>query len=311
MIKASWFDTLFILRPTLFFPSWTFFLTGYSRGQGTGPGYYLIWLGAALGASFLLNQISDRKEDQLNNKLLFRWRDLISPAIIYIELAFLLVIVVIGCALAGKEITALLVLFFLIAGIFYNFPPLRFKSRPIMGVVSCAVGIWIGYLIGARAAGVSYSVALPLGFPYALAGAAVTLLTHIPDLRGDRQAGMRTFPIVYGESKTAGWALGLVILCVPVCVMTTDYALLFAAVISLPFFYRFYKTGTAGAAEFAVKISILSLAVAVGLSWIPFLAMIAAYYPFARWYHRTRLNLDYPSFRWKRGEIGRREPSTG
>jgi hypothetical protein len=93
--------------------------------------------------------------------------------------------------------------------------------------------------------------------------------------------------------------------------MTADYVLLFATVVSLPFFYRYYRTRTGGAAEFAVKISIFSLAVAVGFTWLPFLLMIALYYPFARWYHRTRLNLDYPSFRWRKEVLGAREPSAG
>ncbi len=301
MIKPNWFDTLFILRPTLFFPSWTFFLAGYNRGEGPWPGLFLVWLGAAFGASFLLNQITDRKEDSLNEKLLPRWGDLISNRKIYFELGLLIVIIIIGAVLAGPELSGLLALFFLIAGVFYNFQPLRLKERPILGIASCAIGIWICFLIGARVVNVSYSIAILHGFPYAAAGVAVSLLTHIPDLRGDLKAKMRTFPAVYGKQKTALWALLFVILCVLFSAILSDYILLTAAIISLPFFLRFYYNGKKETAEFAVKISIFALALGIGLTWLPFLILIGLYYPFARWYHAKRLGLDYPRFRSRRG----------
>ncbi len=273
MIKPSWFDAFFILRPTLFFPSWTFFLAGYSRGEGSGAGWMLIWLGAAFGASFLLNQLTDRKEDLLNKKLLPRWGEF-----------------------AGVELTGLLALFFLIAGVFYNFSPLRLKSRPILGIVSCAVGIWICYLIGARSADISYGAAILYGFPYALAGAAVSLLTHVPDLEGDIRAGMRTFPAVYGVKKTGMWAAVLVVICIAVSFLLSDYAILVSSLVSLPLFIRYMIRRDVLSADYAIKIAIFSLAVAIGFTWIPFLFLIAAYYPFARWYHLKRLGLDYPRF---------------
>jgi len=172
---AAWFDAFFILRPTLFFPSWTFFLAGYSRGRGSGIVLLLVWLAAALGAAFLLNQ---------NEKLWPLWSDRVSSRMIHLELGLLILVVIVGGIWAGVELSGLLALFFLIAGIFYNFPPFRLKSRPILGIVACAAGVWIGYLIGARAADVSYGSAILWGLPYALAGAAVTLLTHVPDLDG-------------------------------------------------------------------------------------------------------------------------------
>ncbi len=296
MIKPSWFDAFFILRPTLFFPSWTFFLAGYSRGEGSGAGWMLIWLGAAFGASFLLNQLTDRKEDLLNKKLLPRWGELVSEHMIYIELAVLILVIIAGCIFAGVELTGLLALFFLIAGVFYNFSPLRLKSRPILGIVSCAVGIWICYLIGARSADISYGAAILYGFPYALAGAAVSMLTHVPDLEGDIRAGMRTFPAVYGVKKTGMWAAVLVVICIAVSFLLSDYAILVSSLVSLPLFIRYMIRRDVLSADYAIKIAIFSLAVAIGFTWIPFLFLIAAYYPFARWYHLKRLGLDYPRF---------------
>ena len=294
---AAWFDAFFILRPTLFFPSWTFFLAGYSRGRGSGIVLLLVWLAAALGAAFLLNQLADRREDRFNEKLWPLWGDRISNRMIHLELGVLIFMVIAGGIWAGLELSGLLALFFLIAGIFYNFPPFRLKSRPILGIVACAVGVWIGYLIGARAADVSYGSAILWGLPYALAGAAVTLLTHVPDLDGDRRGGARTFPAVYGLTLTGAWAAVLVIACALLALLFSDYILLAAAGVALPFFIRFLLLQNSEAAETAVKASVLSLAIAVGLTWAPFLLMIAAYYFFARWYHHRRLGLDYPSFR--------------
>lgn len=300
MIKPDWFDAFFILRPTLFFPSWTFFLAGYSRGEGSGVAFILMWLAAALGTSFLLNQLSDRREDRLNDKLWPLWGELIPIRTIYVELAILILLTILGGIWAGPELSALLALFFLIAGVFYNFPPLRLKGRPLLGIAACAVGVWIGYLIGARAASVPFLRAISWGLPYALAGAAVSLLTHVPDLEGDRRAGVRTFPTVYGLRRTGMWAAGLVGLCIVLSWFFSDYVLFVASVISAPFFVRFSVQPSAERADLAVKISVLVLAITVGLTWPPFLAMIACYYLFSRWYHRRRLGLDYPSFRTRR-----------
>ncbi|MCX6641242.1 MAG: UbiA family prenyltransferase [bacterium] len=297
VIKPVWFDPLFILRPTLFFPSWTFFLAGFARGQGTGTAWYIIWLAAALGASFLLNQVTDRKEDHANRKLLPLWAEKITLRMVRVEFFILVGLVVIGCVWVGPEISALLALFFVNAGILYNFPPFRLKARPVWGVLSCAIGIWNGYLIGARCADVAWLPALAYGLPYAFAGAAVSLLTSIPDLKGDIKAGVRTFAAVYGVRKTGGWAVGLVIVSALLSLYLVDFYLFAAALLSLPFFVRFSLVQSAAAAELAIKIAIFSLAVAIGITWLPFLAIMAFYYPFSRWYHRTRLGLDYPSFK--------------
>jgi 4-hydroxybenzoate polyprenyltransferase len=281
----------------LFFPAWTFLLAGYSRGEGSGQFLLLVWVGAALGASFLLNQIKDNVEDQLNSKLWPLWGSSISAKLIYAELAFLLAMVIIGGIWAGKELSGFLALYLVIAGVFYNFRPIRLKSRPILGVLACGSGAWIGYLIGARAAAIPFASSALSGLPYALAAMAVTLLTHVPDLEGDSSTGIKTFPVVYGLSLTGGCALALVLISAMASAALGDFLLLTVSLLSLPFFVRFYYKQSREAAQLSIKVSVFGLAVAVGTTWIPFLVMIALYYPFARWYHRARLGLDYPSFR--------------
>jgi len=76
----------------------------------------------------------------------------------------------------------------------------------------------------------------------------------------------------------------LVIACALLALLFSDYILLAAAGVALPFFIRFLLLQNSETAETAVKASVLSLAIAVGLTWAPFLLMIAAYYFFARWY---------------------------
>jgi len=297
MVKPDWFDAFFILRPTLFFPSWTFFLAGYLRGEGNSAYFLLVWIAAALGASFLLNQLSDSREDQANRKLLAHWSELLSHRFIISEIVILVIFVIAGGVIAGAELSFLLAMFFIVAGFMYNFPPIRLKARPILGIVSCSIGIWIGYLIGARAANVVYSEAVLPGLAYAIAGAAVSLLTHVPDLDGDQQTGVRTFPVVFGKKRTGLWALILVCISAFYAMAVQEYALAVAAIISLPFFITFYVNTKVSAAELAVKVAILSLAILIGFVWPPFLLMIGIYYFFSRWYHRERLGIDYPSFR--------------
>jgi len=295
---AGWFDAFFILRPTLFFPAWTAFLAGYRLGDGSAgrAALYLLWLAAASGASFLLNQLTDRREDCANGKLLPLWDGLVTRGMLRLEMAFLLTGTILGAAWAGGEAAGWLALFFIIAGWLYNFPPFRLKSRPLLGIAACAAGGWILVVIGARAAGLPLDRAALAGLPYALAGAAASLLTHVPDLAGDRATGARTFPLVYGLAATGAWAAGLTGAAAATALLLHDWALFAAAAVSLPFFLRFSFRQDAAAAQSAVKIAVFSLAVAVGLAWPPLLVMIALYYPFARWYHRARLGLEYPSF---------------
>ncbi len=298
-LSPAWFDGFFILRPTLFFPAWTAFLAGYHRGEGADASrmWLLLWLTCASGAAFILNQLADRREDQQNGKLLPLWGHLISRRFLYLELIILFAATLAGGMLAGGELFGLLISFFVVAGLLYNLPPWRLKNRPVLGIVACSAGGLLLFFIGARAALVDYSTALIAGLPYLLAGAGASLLTHVPDLPGDRRAGVRTFPLAFSLHATGAWALTMVLASAILSLYLSDYVLLISAAAALPFFLRFYLQRTSEAAELAVKVAIFSLAMMVGITWYPFLIMIAVYYPFARWYHRARLGLDYPTFR--------------
>ncbi len=298
-VQPAWFDALFILRPTLFFPAWTAFLAGYRFRDAIAPGPipYLLWLAGATGAAFLLNQLVDRREDSLNRKLLPLWDGLVSSRFISIELGVLGVAAIFGGIWAGWELSALLTLFFIISGFLYNVPPFRLKSRPILGIAACSAGGSILFVMGARIAGIEYGAAFLLSLPYIFAGAAASLLTHVPDIEGDRQSGATTFASKYGLRATAWVALFMVIAAFLSSLWLRDFVMLFAALVALPLFIRFYLKLNMEAAQTAVKTAIFGLAVAVGTTWVPFLAMIALYYPLARWYHRGRLGLDYPSFK--------------
>lgn len=297
-LKPDWFDPFFILRPTLFFPAWTAFLAGAHQGESDDGAilFFLCWLALASGSAFLINEWTDRREDRHNEKLLPLWGDRFSSRSLKLELILLIAATLGGAVFAGVELSALLALFFIIAGVLYNFPPLRLKSRPVLGVAACGVGGVLLFLIGARAAGAEYSAALLASLPYFFAGCAVSLLTHVPDMEGDRACGIRTFPLRYSVRAAGALALLLVVFALSAAVLLRDEVMIAAALLSLPFFVRFYQRGTPAGAQTAVKIAVFSLAVMVALTWLPFLVLIAGYYFFARWYHRERLGLDYPSF---------------
>jgi len=298
-IPPAWFDGFFILRPTLFFPAWTAFLAGFRLRDANAPSPIplLIWLAGATGAAFLLNQLVDRHEDTLNRKLLPLWDGLLSSRFIKAELGILGAGTILGGVWAGGELSALLTLFFIIAGYLYNVPPFRLKSRPFLGIAACSVGGSILFAMGARTGSSEFGAAFLLSLPYIFAGAAASLLTHVPDIEGDRQSGATTFASKYGLRATAMAALVMVAATLISALWLRDFVMLFAALVALPLFIRFYLNLNVEAAQTAVKSAIFSLAVAVGTTWIPLLAMIALYYPLARWYHRERLGLDYPSFK--------------
>ncbi len=272
--------------------------------------FFLCWLALASGSAFLINEWTDRREDHHNEKLLPLWGDCFSARSLKLELTLLIIATLGGAVYAGGELSGLLALFFIIAGVLYNFPPWRLKARPILGVAACGAGGVLLFLIGARSAGVAYSAALPASLPYFFAGCAVSLLTHVPDMEGDRACGIWTFPLRYSVRAAATLVLVLVVFALSAAILLEDWVMSAAALLSLPFFVRFYRRGTPAAAQTAVKIAVFSLAMAVALTWLPFLIIIVGYYFFARWYHRERLGLDYPSFRAREDAVQRSTEAT-
>ncbi len=301
------FDYLFLLRPTLFYPIWTFFLAGYLGGinpENAGrlwiPSAFLagtiIGLTNLMGSIFILNQIRDVKTDRANKKLFLIANGIIPIKHAYWEAALLSGVGTLLGFLADYRIGIGFLILFLLSGYAYNFPPAQWKDRPIMGILTNGVGGLIIYCLGwiiGRGQGI-----VPLRvIPYTLAGAAVFLNTTLPDVKGDAQTGKITFGVRFGMRVTSLWALILEILTVGFALLFRDWYILIPALSVLPLFvWSGFKPSLSSTMR-TTKFSVLALAAMVCFYFPVYLVPIFVVFFLSKWYYRKRFHFNYPNFK--------------
>jgi len=304
---VEWFDALFLLRPTLFFPVWTYFLAGQSGGarypkvslqllhpMGT------LWIMAALsllmGSVFILNQIQDMETDRRNRKL-FLLANGIVPVRHAVREAVVLAAVSIGLAFWADPIFGLgFMALFLIAGILYNFPPTAWKNHAILGILVNGAGSMLIYDIGWVAGGGEQALPLQM-FAYAFAVVAVFLNTTLPDRKGDQATGKITFGVRYGLGRTVLWALVFEAGSFALSLFLREWLLFIPSALALPFFTMAAIRRKLPDTLRATKLAVSALAGAVCVVYPATLLLIAAVYFLSRWYYQKRFHMDYPNFR--------------
>ena len=301
------FDFLFILRPTLYYPIWTFFLAGHWGGKTLGggeigirePGGFwpiIIALSCIVGSVFILNQIKDIETDRVNGKLFLLSDGIISIKAAYMEAALLALAGLILGFFIDWQLGLLLAVLFILSGYCYNYPPAAWKDCAIMGIVTNAGAGLLIYSVGWYAAGGEPLVPLN-SIAYVMAGASVYLNTTLPDRKGDGSTGKITFGVKYGVRNTAIWALIFEVLMLALAACFKDQLLFISGIIMLPFFAYGALKATVEDVTRATKFSVLALAVAVCIIYPMYLLPIFGVFFLSKWYYKTRFNLNYPSFK--------------
>jgi 4-hydroxybenzoate polyprenyltransferase len=299
-------DLLFLLRPALFYPVWTVFIAGFwTAGRygavqpvAGGPSLWirLLPITLVMGGVYVLNQIKDRETDLANGKLF-----LLAKGIVPLRAAATEAVVLTAAGLAsafclGLAYGLVLAVLFLLAGVFYNFPPMSWKDRPIPGLCTNAIGGGIVFLAGWWNAAPAGLVPLEAA-GYGCAVAAAYLSTTLPDLAGDAKSGKRTFPVRYGIGPAVVGSLVLEAAAVLISLACRHRLLWLPAALALPFFIRAAATRLVADSVLATKLAILALAVSVCAAVPFFLVPLAAVFCISRWYYRTRFGLDYPNLK--------------
>ncbi|MBP2330580.1 4-hydroxybenzoate polyprenyltransferase [Kibdelosporangium banguiense] len=216
------------------------FGTGSAIGHNFRPGIAVAALGwlAATWAIYLINGVTDIAEDRENGsqRPIAQGRLPLSAAT---TICWILVALAVACCLFVSVHMAVLVAIMLAVGWAYSMGPCPFKmSMPGFLASVTTLGL-VTYLAGWCAAGGEWSNPLLIfGIVMSLWMGLVGSTKDLPDTEGDRLAGRRTPPIVFGQqraraliailasvvgwtfliaSATARWAGGLLPAAVVVC----------------------------------------------------------------------------------------------
>jgi 4-hydroxybenzoate polyprenyltransferase len=308
---VKFFDYVFVLRPTLFFPVWTVYAAGYfayhrfapagMNGATTGMAWDSIWLLAFLtllmGSAYILNQICDRETDARNHKLFLIAQQHIPLPAAWVEMV---VLAVTGLAAAVWHSAAMAVLFsviFLCTGIFYSVAPFQWKDHPFLGLFANACGAVLIFTAGWWSVETDSLLALRHALPYALAVAAVYLYTTLLDVDGDAGTNKLTFGVRFGWRATVYAGAILEWSAIFAAFWVRDPIILYPALVASPFFFWASLKQRRCDVSRAIKLPILFLALAICVKVWQYLLVLACVFFFSKWYYQQRFGLKYPSLR--------------
>lgn len=295
---SSWVDHFFLTRPTLILVVWIFPLAG-ARGLDVPflqMAALLFQYFCILGSAFIINQLHDQEGDAENGKCESLTRGLVSEESA-LRLSWILLIAGLVTALSlGLRNLLLTSLFFLLTAVFYNKPPIAAKDRPLAGPLLLAFSYAILVMQGAGLAGwFSLMVAFWTSAPIVAAGFAISLLTTIPDLEGDRKTGKRTFAVVFGVDRCWIAAAAAMALAALLALAGSDWTVGYPALASTLLMFHGLFTGPEVRAGKVARWSILLMGLALVPHHLWLAVLVPVYLLFARSYYRDRFDLSYPS----------------
>ncbi|MFQ5500265.1 MAG: UbiA family prenyltransferase [Candidatus Zixiibacteriota bacterium] len=234
-------DLFFAARPMLHLPVWSVYLTSlhyhHKLSGGSFGGEELLvmsLLSLLIAGAYMLNQVTDRETDRLNNKLGFLQKGFLTDTLLT---GAYLVVTVAALSVAPFISGTTLAIFVQIAvlGVLYSMPPFRLKDRPVAGMLANAYVF--GWLIGLSVMPhITIHNAGLLGwdspFYFFLSVAAIHVLTTLPDRKGDAVVGKRTIAVVWPRWACLGLALSLLIASALVAFGSGLYELSYVSVVS-------------------------------------------------------------------------------
>jgi 4-hydroxybenzoate polyprenyltransferase len=300
-------DYLFLLRPIILIPVWTFFLLGAYHGSSAADtpirvGSFFAGLfsfTALIGAVYIINQIADRESDLVNRKLFFLPHGIISARAAWIEASLLtLASLTIGYLLVSP-LFAFILAVSLALGAAYSLEPVRFKKRPVLDVLSNAAGNGIlNTLAGWIAAGAALSNLITL-LPYPLAVASVHLTTTLADIEGDSRLGFRTSGVALGRRWGLIISTALMLAAAGAAAVTDNRPAFYASVLSLPMFLIPVRSSRRNASPAGIllpaKTATLIFSITAGFLFPYYIPILALVIGATRLYYRRRFGMSYPS----------------
>lgn len=308
-MKAKPVDYIFLLRPMILIPVWTFFLLGARHGANASGAAIdaahvaagLVSFTALLGAIYIMNQIADRAADLAGNKLFLIPRGIITVRAAWIEAAALVVVSFALALAALSGLFAVILALSLVLGAAYSLEPVRLKRRPVVDVLANAAGNGVlNTLAGWVAAGAPIAGWTSL-IPYPFAVASVHLATTLADIEADSKMGFKTSGVALGVSRGLFCSTALMGGAAVASYVTGNNPALIASILSLPFFLIPVRSITGPArnpdALIPVKTATIIFSIAAGFLFPLYIPALAAVILLTRLYYARRFGIEYPSFR--------------
>jgi len=158
-----------------------------------GVGGYLITLSA-----YTLNELFDMKEDMVNSPS----RPLVSGAARPIDAILLFTTSGLVSLILASMINGLTMIFFSIAfvmGVAYSMPVVRAKRRFPHKLVVSALGSGLDALAGGAVLGLFSPTVIIMAVSWSLFITLLVSMGDMADVKGDREARVKTLPIIMGE----------------------------------------------------------------------------------------------------------------
>jgi len=245
---------------------------------------------------YVLNQIYDRESDRLNRKLFLIADGYVKVGEAWIFTLLLLLTSFVSGYFVGRQFLLLLSAG-AVVGTLYSLPPFRLKGRPFIDALSNALGYAVlnvaaGY-VSVRA---DLAEALSITPPYLFAVIGLYLNTTVPDIPGDRRAGLRTTGVVLGIRRTLGLgALAVLATLLASLWPRMNAFMLGVSSISLPFYVWAFLRADEFWAKLSYRISGLAFILLLIVKFPPFIVPSLAVLVALKAYYRLRFGLDYPS----------------
>jgi 4-hydroxybenzoate polyprenyltransferase len=304
--RSSPVDYVFLLRPMILIPVWTFCLLGAwhaSRTTATPLDGSLLLTGIAsftamVAAAYIVNQITDRAADRASGKLFLVSHGVIGLAAARVETC-ILIILSIAAALLLPYRFILILLAGGALGAAYSLEPVRLKRRPFLDVLANALANGVLNTLAGWAAIGAPLEGLAILAPYPLAVAAVHLSTTLADIEGDRECGLKTSGVALGRGPGMVVSTILMASSFTAAAMADNDPAMYASVASLPFFVitslSARKNPSAASILLPAKVSTLAFSLAAGVLFPVYIAFLAAVTVLTRIYYRKRFGISYPS----------------
>ncbi|MFQ6608708.1 MAG: UbiA family prenyltransferase [Fidelibacterota bacterium] len=314
-------DSLFLLRPTLFFPVWIMIMAGVSAAEGIdNPEIYwntyfnwpmiLLFAGLTLvaGSTFIRNQLMDVDTDSVNEKLFLLEKGAISTSaaerLAKVCLIAGMIFVVSGSfielAQTGKLSSILVVVWTLLVyqmwGVFYSTRQFNWARTPILGNLANGLAGLALFMAGWNFVSSETLTGLLFSIPYLLAFASVSLLTAIPDIPGDVAADKTTFPARFGIPVTITVGTILASTSAIIGYLLNDPVISTSSIVSVPFFLVALIFLKEHHILRAIRYPIFILAMFLSVRYPWFFVTVLFTFFLARYYYYFRFGIIYPTF---------------